>query len=236
MNLEALEQRIQTLESQVKEQQKQLQIFRDIEDIKRLQRAYGFYLENWMAQEVVDCFADGPGVALEIKIGNFIGKEGVKRFFNTYLNQREKHSPEFLHMVMQLSGIVDVDPDGKTANGRWYAWGALALPMPDGMHQAYVAGIYAAEYVKQNGKWRIKILKFHPKISSSPSNGWVKPERIASENAKSRQNLPITPDQPRPYDTTYPSGFISPFHFKHPVTGKETSDKERNISLGIKID
>jgi hypothetical protein len=234
MNIEALELRIKTLENQVKEQQNQLRIFRDIEEIKRLQRAYGYYLENWMAQEIIDCFADGPDVSLEIALGHFVGKEGVRRFFNTYLDQKEKPSPEFLHMVMQLSGIVDVDPDGNTAKGRWYAWGAIALPRHDGVHQAYMAGIYAAEYVKQNGKWRIKILRFHPKISSSPSKGWVKPGRVAPENAESRRQPPITPDLPRTYDTYYPSGFISPFHFKHPVTGKETSDKERNASLNFK--
>ena len=235
MNIEALELRIKALENQVKEQQNQLRIFRDIEDIKRLQRAYGYYLENWMAQEVIDCFADGPDVSLEILLGDFIGKEGVKRFFNTYFNQKDKPSPEFLHMVMQLSGIVDVDTDGTTAKGRWYAWGALALPRDDGIHQAYMAGIYAAEYIKQNGKWKIKTLKYHPKISSSPSNGWVKPERVAPEDAESRSQAPIIPDKPRNYDTRYPSGFISPFHFKHPVTGKETSDKERNASLNFMV-
>jgi hypothetical protein len=235
MNIEALELRIKSLENQVKEQQNQLRIFRDIEDIKRLQRAYGFYLENWMAQEVIDCFADGPDVSLEIALGNFVGKEGVKRFFNTYLDQREHPSPEFLHMVMQLSGIVDVAPDGNTAKGRWYAWGAIALPRKDGIHQAYMGGIYAADYVKQGGKWRIKILKFHPKISSRPSNGWVKPEKVAPDDAESRRVPPIKPDVPRAFDTHYPSGFISPFHFKHPVTGKVTSDKKRNASLKFKV-
>ncbi len=233
MSIEILEKRIKTLENQVKEQQKELTIFRDIEDIKRLQRAYGFYLENWMAQEVIDCFADGPDVRLEIALGNFVGKKGVKRFFNTYLDQREHPSQEFLHMIMQLSGIVDVDPRGNTASGRWYAWGAIALPRNDGIHQAYMGGIYAADYVKQDGKWKINVLKFHPKITSRPVNGWVKPEKVAPDDAESRRMPPIKPDTQRIFDTYYPSGFISPFHFKHPVTGEVTSDKKRNASLGF---
>jgi hypothetical protein len=238
VNAEALEKRIKALENQVKEQQKQLQNFRDIEDIKRLQRAYGFYMENWMAQEVVDCFADGPDVSLEIALGHFIGKEGVKRFFNTYLNQKSKPNPEFLHIVMQLSGIIDIEPDGNTARGRWYAWGAIALPRKDGIHQAYIAGTYNAVYVKQDGKWKFRNLRFHPKISSFPTKGWVDPDKVAADDAKSRVVPPILPDIPRPYDTKYPSGFISPFHFKHPVTGKETSDKKRNAARfkGIKIE
>jgi hypothetical protein len=238
VNAETMEKRIKALESQVREQQKQLQNYRDIEDIKRLQRAYGYYIENWMSQELVDCFADGPDVSLEIALGNFIGKESVKRFFNTYLDQKKNQDPEFLHMVMQLSGIVDVEPDGDKANGRWYAWGAIALPRKDGTHQAYMAGIYTALYVKQNGKWKIKNLRFHPKISSFPSKGWVNPDKVAADDARSRRVPPILPDIPRAYDTKYPSGFISPFHFKHPVTGKETSDKKRNAARfkGIKIE
>ena len=33
--------------------------------------------------------------------------------------------------------------------------------------------------------------------------------------------------------TEYPSGYIVPFHFKHPVTGNETSEKKRNKALGL---
>jgi hypothetical protein len=232
MNVEALEARIKTLENQVKEQQDQLRTFKEIEEIKRLQRAYGYYLENWMAQEVIDCFADGPDVVLELGVGTFLGKEGVKRFFNAYLDQDGKVSPEFLHMVMQLSGIVDVNSDGKTATGRWYAWGALALPMGKSIHQRYLGGVYGVEYVKQDRKWRIKILRFHPKIASFPTQGWVEPERVATTGAETVRRI-FSPDIPRPFVTEYPSGYISPFQFKHPVTGKETSDKERNASLNI---
>ena len=44
----------------------------------------------------------------------------------------KSENPEYLHQVMQLSGIVDVAPDGKTAMGRWYGFGANALPAGDG--------------------------------------------------------------------------------------------------------
>jgi hypothetical protein len=240
MNVEAMEARIEALENQVKEQQIQLRTLQDIEEIKRLQRAYGFYLEHWMSQEVIDCFADGPDVVLEIWLGTFLGKEGVRRFFTTYLGQEKKVSPEFMHMVMQLSGIVDVSPDGQTAKGRWYAWGALALPMGGGVTQAWMAGVYGAEYVKQDGKWKIKILRFSRKFSVPPGQGWVKQERVDAIDFKPGQmRQPIIPDLPRPFEPGYPSGYIFPFHFKHPVTGKESSEKARNTSLnieGLKID
>jgi hypothetical protein len=36
------------------------------------------------------------------------------------------------------------------------------------------------------------------------------------------------------FDTQYPSGYIYPFHFKHPVTGKTTSEVEYNATLKLK--
>jgi hypothetical protein len=37
-------------------------------------------------------------------------------------------------------------------------------------------------------------------------------------------------DIPRIENSRYPSGYIIPFHYKHPVTGKETSEKKRNAA------
>jgi hypothetical protein len=222
MEKEEMEAKIKILENQVR-------ILQDIEEIKKLQRAYGYYLEHWMAQEVIDCFADGPDTALIIWVGTYLGKEGIKRYFSTYWGGQEI-SPEFLHEVMQLSGIVDVESDGKTAKGRWYGWGVIALPFGGGITQAFMGGIYQAEYVKQDGKWKFKRLEFNRTLHFRPGEGWVKPERVAAvDQQKIRQ--PIVPDLPRAYEPGYPSGYIIPFHYKHPVTGKETTEGIRNSSL-----
>ncbi len=50
MKAEEMEARMKTLESQVNA----LQTLLDIEEIKKLQRAYGYYLEHWMAREIVN--------------------------------------------------------------------------------------------------------------------------------------------------------------------------------------
>ena len=44
---------------------------------------------------------------------------------------RKKAPPEFLHILMPLAGIVDVDPDGKNAKGRWYGYFLGAMPRED---------------------------------------------------------------------------------------------------------
>src|SRR4030042_7114150 len=135
MKAEETEARIKKLENQVRE----LQTLLDIEEIKKLQRAYGYYLEHWMAKEIVDLFSDSPDVALEFpwNEGTYLGKESVKRYYEG----RFKPSPEFLHQLMQLCPIIDVAPDGKTAKGRWYGCGAVSTPHGGKVSQVLMNGI-----------------------------------------------------------------------------------------------
>jgi hypothetical protein len=222
MNLQEMQSRIEDLE-------KQVAIQRDIEDIQRLHKSYGYYLQNWMYEEIIDLFCDGPEAMLNIMAGIFRGKESVRNYFTSLKTMSE--NPEFLHQAMQLSGIVDVNPDEKTAEGRWYALGAIALPMGDGVKALALNGIYTSIYIKEDGKWKIKELNFHPIFMAPPEVGWVKKERIAAITKSADQGQAAKPDEPRDIDPRYPSGYIVPFHFKHPVTGKKSSEAKRNASL-----
>jgi hypothetical protein len=223
MNLEEMQIRITELE-------KQVTVLRDIEDIQRLHKSYGFYLQNWMYEEITDLFCDGPDARLNIMAGVFVGKESVRKYFSSMKTMSE--NPEFLHQSMQLSGIVDVNPDGKTAEGRWYALGAIALPMGGGVRPLVLNGIYTSIYIKQDGKWKVKELNFHPIFMGSLEDGWVKKERAAAvTRVVGAGSQASKPDEPRDIDPRYPSGYIVPFHFEHPVTGKKSSEAKRNASL-----
>jgi SnoaL-like domain len=218
------------MESRIKELESKVRILEDIEAIKRLQRAFGFYLEHWMYEEILDCFSDSPEVMLNILVGVYLGKEGVRRYVT---GEKERSlNPELLHQVMQLSGIVDIDPDGKTAAGRWYGFGLVAIPSGAGVIQRLFNGIYTCRYIKEGGRWKILKITWNPTYSCSPTEGWVKPERVAAA-AGARMSPPPNPDRPRKLDTLYPSGYITPFHYRHPVTGKKTSEARHNTSLGL---
>jgi hypothetical protein len=219
------------LEEKVSQLEKQVRVLQDIEEIKKLQKAYGYYMEHWMSKEIVDCFSNSPDVTLDIFIGKFVGRKGIKKFFEKFLSKEEQTSPELIHQVMQLSGIVDIEPDGKTAKGRWYGWGVVALPRGGGIEQFYMNGVYEVVYVKENGVWKIKILQFNRTLTIPPGEGWVKPERIAAKDPKKIQ--PFNPDLPRTVDPSYLTGYIVPFHFKHPVTGKLTTEGKRNSSKKV---
>ncbi|MBN1191416.1 MAG: nuclear transport factor 2 family protein [Dehalococcoidales bacterium] len=220
MDLDEMEQRIKELENQVAR-------LKDLEAIRRLQKAYGYYLEHWMQDEIVDLFADCPDVTLSLFAGIYTGKESIRRYFN---GEDPDDNPEFLHQVMQLSDIIDIAEDGQTAEGRWYGFGSVAFPSGKGVRPASFSGVYACEYIKEQGTWKIKKLKWNPIYMVSPSEGWVKAERIAAIDTHQPRKS-AQPDKPREMDTRYPSGYIVPFHYKHPVTGKKTTEEKHNKSL-----
>jgi hypothetical protein len=227
MNIAELEAKLEALEKQVKAQEKELTVLKDIEAIKKLQKAYGYYAEHMMYQEIVDCFADSPEVRLNWLEGQWLGKEGVKKYFAFM----QKMPPTFAHQVMQLAGVVDVDPDGKTASGRWYAFGGIFIPMPDAVRRSFVAGIYENRYLKENGVWKILSIKWVIPYAVSVSGEWRMPEDVnrpylAGQFRGAAPDIPIDRE-----DLRYVTGYIFPFHYVHPVTGKPTSENEKNACL-----
>jgi hypothetical protein len=225
MNVEEMEARIRNLEDE-------LATIRAVHEIEKLQRAYGYYLEHWMVKEIVDCFADDPDVALDFPEGTYLGKERVRESFEG-MKHRVGDDPEFLHQLMPVSPVITVGSDGKTARGRWYSFGAMAMPIAGGVKQAFCSGIYENEYVIENGKWKIKRLSWHRIFDAEPGQGWVKPERVAAVDPNIKlSNMSHKTDIPGTrLGLVYPSGYIFPFHFKHPVTGEKTTEEQVNISV-----
>jgi hypothetical protein len=220
------------MEARIKELEKQVGAMKDLEEINRLQKSYGFYLEHWMYDEIIDLFADSPDVTLNLMIGVFHGKEGVRKYFSG-MNEMTQDR-EFLHQIMQLSGVVDINADGKTARGRWYGFGAVAMPRGNGVYQFFTSGIYTTEYVKEGGTWKILRLMWNPIYNAPPAVGWVKPGRVTTTfTPGGGTGKSPKPDQPRNLETRYPTGYIVPFHFKHLVTGKKSSEDKRNATLEI---
>ena len=212
MAAQELETKVKALEDQVKTMGNQIRILQtllDIEEIKILQRAYGFYLEHWMFQEIVDCFSDSPDVAVDLyPLGIWKGKEGITKYFG----QRKEYDPEFLHQIMQLSPIIHVEPDGKTAKGRWYGYGPIADPHGRIADEMLHSGTYEMEYVKEGGVWKIKTLAWRVNYITTPGKGLVEFDREAvfGPDFKFQGSGPDVVTKGK--STSYPSGYIYPFH------------------------
>jgi len=193
----------------------------DIEAIKKLQRAYSYYLEHWEEKELLGLWSHSPDISAEINdSGQYKGWEQVKKFFHFpyhYSAYKElgKAPPEYLHIGMSIGGIVDLDTDGKTAKGRWYGFFLIAQPR-GGKFGAFIAcGIWENEYIKEDGIWKLKKIFFNDIFSSPWEDGWVKTPVLEGPPRKDKP----TPGPNTQY-LTYPSGYVFPYHYKNPVTGK----------------
>jgi hypothetical protein len=209
MTLEKLEKEIKVLKDRIRN-------LEDIEAIKKLQRAYGYYLEHWMGEDLIDLFADGPDSALEIAAGKFVGKESIRHFFHHGKEIEIPHAPnpKFLHQVMQLCGVVHVDPEGKTAKGRWYGFGAH-YGFEKGGPAGWMNGVYEVDYIKQNDMWKMKKVRWMMTFRAPWTDGFT--DTPSPYNQTKELKATSAPD-----NTLFPSGFVAPFHFSNPVSGRKT--------------
>jgi hypothetical protein len=223
MTAKEMEVKLKALEAKIQafgDLQARVQTLEDIENIKKLQRAYGYYLEHMMVEDVLDLFADGENVELWVTAGKFIGKDEISRLYH-YIRDSFP-SVEFLHQIMQLSGIVDISPDGNNAKGRWYGFGANALPIKGGkINPGWMNGVYEVDYIKQNGKWKIIKLRWCMTFRASWTESFVEKARRDDSPMDRPQNQNLGP-RGAAEETRYPSGFICPFHFTNPVSGRNT--------------
>jgi hypothetical protein len=206
----------------LKELEKRLQVVEDTIQIDRLEKIYGYYLDNGQQQKVVDLFSDNAESIEIADRGVFKGKEGIRRFFFEYLgggrlngDAQELSSTGIMLFHMQHQGVITVDPDGKTAKGRWYMMMVQAFPAETGGPPRSVLGhgVYENEFIKEDGVWKIKKMFMSLHFRSPIEGGWVDTPVIAGGRAP-QSDAPPTAYNP------YPNMEIVPFHWKHPVTGE----------------
>ena len=203
--------------------EKRIQAIEDWIEIDRLEKIYGYYLDNGQMQKVVDCFSDNME---SIEIGDrgvFKGKEGLRKFFFEYLGRggegkpgdATKLPPGRLAFHMQHQGVITIDPDGKTAKGRWYLVMIQARPIEKGGSPRSILGhgVYENEFVKEDGVWKFKKMFMSLHYRSPIGEGWAELPNMSIGHAPGYDELPT-------FYHPYPDIQIYPFHFKHPVTGK----------------
>jgi hypothetical protein len=214
---------IEDLEARLKALEDSNRTLQDIEDIKKLQRIYGYYVERGQLDEVAELFSDSPDVTFGPSYNVSVGKENVRRMFSSQraFGASQGTTPDdYLHITMPVSGVVDVHEDGKTAKARWYALMYLHNATPGG-GAVFGVGMYENEYIKEDGRWRILRLQFDDIFLSPYEEGWAKTPKLWAKLREMADSagppLGEIPDQPR---SKSPFGDQMPFHYKHPITGK----------------
>jgi hypothetical protein len=204
-DLSGLEARLADLERKVGE-------LDDTAQIERLQRAYGYFLDNRMQTEIVDLFSDDGEVEIGSR-GNYRGRAAVETLMVELLgdNKRGIAVGEVLNHL-QLQGIVTVAEDGHSAKGRWRALLIIGGTDAHGHPEALLAeGLYENEYVKRDGRWLIQRLWWNPTLY------WPLP---GFDRAWFR-SLGVSADFPPTEARDGHPPRVLPFHYPHPVTGRE---------------
>jgi hypothetical protein len=196
-----------------------IQKLEDIKAIEKLQRIYGYYRDYAEWDKIVDLFSDNAESVEVADLGVYQGKKGVKKFYLELLGA-EPPRAGMLSLQMNVQGVVTVNPDGKTAQGRWYGWAMESLPAVSlhygELRQTWTLGIYENEYVKENGKWMFKKLYYSLTFRTPYEDGWLKTP-VIGHNGPSNE---VPPDAPPTNYHPYPSRWRPPYHYANPITGK----------------
>jgi SnoaL-like domain len=205
--------RLNALETELTSLEHEITLLEDVKAIKRLQRAYGYYVDKKLSHEIAALFADDPGTTAELGgSGVYVGKARIGEFYDRIMGG-EGPKPGQLYNHMILQGVVDVADDGRSAKGRWRA---LIQTGEHGRSATWAEGPYENEYVKENGVWKFSKVHWYQTVSAPYSPGWHK--------APEPMNPPLAdfpPDRP-PSEVyqSYPSAYQVPYHYKNPVSGR----------------
>jgi hypothetical protein len=154
----------------------------DVQAVRKLQHAYGYYLDKCLYDEVVDLFAaDGE---VRFMGGAFKGKPGLRRLYcerfrKSFTGGHNGPVYGFLLDHLQLQDIVDVAPDRNTARARFRCL------MQAGSHETkkdapghlpsqwWEGGIYENDYVHEDGVWKIKVCNYNVVYHGVFEKGWA---------------------------------------------------------------
>ena len=211
-------QKVAALQTQIAQLSVAADRVQDTSDIKRLQRAYGYYLDKADWDNVADLFADDGSIEIA-QHGVYIGKEHIRKYLYSLGNGKAGLQQGQLNEHMQLQPVVDVSDDGLTAKARWRAF---IMAGQYGKSATWGEGPYENEYVKDNGVWKIKKLHWYRTFVVPYEGGWAKNKDVAAGEDPISKELP--PDQP-PTEKygLWPDVYIPPYHYKNPVTGVDRS-------------
>ena len=190
--------------------------------VKKLQRAFGYYVDRGLWGEAADLFADNGTIELGLD-GVYVGRARIQEYLKRLHGGQDGLVYGQLNEWVTLQPAITVAADGRSATARWRDNGLLGQYKK---HAEWRDGIYENTYEKgADGIWRIKSLHLFVNFVAPYEKGWarLKPGEGLAPSETSRS---FPPD--RPPTSTYqpfPAVQIPPFQQPNPVTGKRVGGK-----------
>jgi hypothetical protein len=184
--------------------------------VKKLQRAFGFYIDRGLWGDVADLFTDDGSIEIGID-GVYVGKARIRDYLQRLHGGQEGLIYGQLNEWITLQPAVFVSKDGRTATARWRDQGMLGQYKK---HAEWRDGIYENTYVKDGGVWKIRTLHLYVNFVAPYEKGWarLKPGEGLVQSAASKA---FPPDKPTTVSyKPFPDTQVPPFQASNPVTGK----------------
>jgi hypothetical protein len=205
-------QTIASVEAAIAEAEHEIRLVEDRDEIDRLIRAYGYYLDKNMWDDLADLFAEDGSIELAQR-GVYVGRERVREFLHTVFGAPGPAEGRLGDHV-QVQPVIIVAPDGQTAIARSRVLQMMGFA---GRSASWVGGTYVNEFVKEDGVWKIKSDHAFNTFMANYDGGWAH----ASSQRLPGPSEELPPDAPptvvfRPF----PYVIDIPFAYENPVTGE----------------
>jgi SnoaL-like domain len=184
--------------------------------VKKLQRAFGYYVDRGLWGDAADLFADDGSIEIGID-GVYVGKARIREYLQRLHGGQEGLIYGQLNEWITLQPAVFIAADGRSATARWRDQGMLGQYRK---HAEWRDGTYENTYVREGGLWKIKALHLYVNFIAPYEKGWarLKPGEglVRSEASKA-----FAPDRgPSANYQAFPDPQVPAFQAPNPVTGK----------------
>ena len=188
--------------------------------VKKLQRAFGYYVDRGLWSEAADLFADDGTIEIGLD-GVYVGRERIAEYLKRLHGGQEGLVYGQLNEWVTLQPSISVAADGRSATARWRDLGMLGQYKK---HAEWRDGIYENTYVRgADGIWRIGSLHLWVNFEVPYEKGWAR-LKPGEGLHRSQASLDFPPDRgPSATYEAFPAVQVPPFQANHPTTGKKVS-------------
>ncbi len=182
--------------------------------IKKLQRAFGFYVDRGLWGDAADLFTDDGTIEIGVD-GVYQGKERIREYLRRLHGGQEGLIYGQLNEWVTLQPAITVAPDGTSATARWRDLGMTGQYK---RHAEWRDGIYENTYVREGGVWKIRSLRLTVNFVAPYERGWARlaPNEGVVRSAASQAFPPDRPPSSAP--APFPETQVPPFQAPNPVT------------------
>ena len=184
--------------------------------VKKLQRAFGFYVDRGLWGDAADLFADDGTIEIGVD-GVYVGKDRIREYLRRLHGGQEGLVYGQLNEWVTLQPAITVAADGLSATARWRDLGMTGQYK---RHAEWRDGIYENTYVKEDGVWKIQSLHLYVNFVAPYERGWAR-LRPGEGLVQSQASQAFPPDRPPSASyQPFPAVQVPPFRAPNPVTGR----------------